>query len=338
MPGTTLTDYGSPTRDEAREMVEKASFFRSEPGGRLSMESDALKVVIDPAGGGKIGSFVSRQTQRDFFYQDPRQTFPGDGYSDHDISGFDECFPTVWPCKYPDGQRRGMSLADHGYLWQGPWEVQAADDRLVMRKDVPELQCRFERTCFLDTTRSLKLDYLIENNGEETLKYVYSAHPMLAADEHTQLILPEEINRMFVSVALNVPGLVDKTWIDWPLAGKAGLDEPFSSQKCSVVKLCSDRLKEGRAVIYHRDLREGLQFEFDTENLPHLGVLIQQGYSPDETAASNRQLFLGLEPTTGMGDDLPSCESTGTVREIQPGQEVRFGIRLKLLSRMPGDR
>ena len=105
-----------------------------------------------------------------------------------------------------------------------------------------------------------------------------------------------------------------------------------------MVKLCSDRLKEGRAVIYHRDLREGLQFEFDTENLPHLGVLIQQGYSPDETAASNRQLFLGLEPTTGMGDDLPSCESTGTVREIQPGQEVRFGIRLKLLSRMPGDR
>ena len=30
------------------------------------METDALRVVIDPVEGGKVFSFVSRQTQKDF--------------------------------------------------------------------------------------------------------------------------------------------------------------------------------------------------------------------------------------------------------------------------------
>ena len=313
------------------------TLIRYKSDDKFFMESDVLRVEMDPAEGGKICSFVSRQTQKEFFYQDQRKEFSGDGYSDHDISGFDECFPTVWPCKYPDGKRRGMSLADHGYLWQGPWEVQAEKDHVLMHKDVPELQCSFERRCFLDTAQSLQLDYLIKNNGEESLKYIYSAHPMLAADEQTKLILPEEINKMFVFVGLNTPGLVDKTWIDWPRAGKAGLEAPFSEQKCSVVKLYSDQLKEGRAAVYHPDVREELQFEFDTDNLPHLGVLIYQGYDTEENGPFRKEIFLGLEPATGIGDDLPTCESTGTIKEIQPDQEVRFWIRLKLQSRISGD-
>ena len=301
-----------------------------ESDNRLFLESDVLKIVIDPAKGGKICSFASRQTQKEFLYQDQRKEFSGDGYSDHDISGFDECFPTVWPCEYPDGKRGGMALADHGYLWQEPWEVQIENDRVLMRKDIPELQCSFERMCFLDTPQSLKLEYLVKNNGEEPLKYIYSAHPLLAADEQTQLVLPDEIDKMFVFVSMNIPGLTDKTWIDWPTEN-AGLDTPYSPQKCSAVKLYSDQLTQGRAAVYHKDVREGLEFEFDTENLPHLGVLIQQGYAPDEDEVSDRPMFLALEPTTGIGDDMPTCESTGTIKEIQPGQGVRFWIRLKLL-------
>ncbi|RLB84390.1 MAG: hypothetical protein DRH26_19260 [Deltaproteobacteria bacterium] len=237
--------------------------------GKCLMESEALKIIIDPVMGGKICSFVSRETQKEFLYQDRRKDFSGDGYSDHDISGFDECFPTVWACEYPDGNRRGMQLADHGYLWQSPWEVQTEGDRLLMHKDVPELSCSFERNCFMDTEQSLKLEYVIKNNGDEALKYIYSAHPMLAADEHTQLIMPEEVNKMFVFVGMNTPDLVDRTWIDWPATDKADMNAPFFAERGSVAKLYSDKLKEGRAAVYHQDVNEGIQFEFDTESLPH---------------------------------------------------------------------
>ena len=131
--------------------------------------------------------------------------------------------------------------------------------------------------------------------------------------------------------ALNIPGLRDKTWIPWPPPEDAGLAPPFSGERGSVVKLYSGALADGRAAILHPDVGEGLQFEFDTENLPHLGVLIQQGYYPDETSPFKGQLYLGLEPTTGVGDDLPTCASTNTTKKILPGREVRFWIRMGLL-------
>jgi galactose mutarotase-like enzyme len=305
---------------------------RDDQDETILLESKCLRVLIDPKAGGKIRSFVSKRTGMNFLHVDRRDKHdPDGGYSAHDISGFDECFPTVWPCDYPAGKREGSPMGDHGHLWQRPWVAQIANGCVQMSQTVPQFQSRFQRTCRLDSVQSLRLDYAISNDGDEPLAYLYSAHPLLAAGSDARLILPREITKMFAFFVANVPGLFERTWIDWPPSSGAGLDGPFSGRPGSCVKLYSPALKVGRAAIHHADVGQSLQVEFDVGRLPYLGLLIQQGYATEETPESQREVFLALEPTTGIGDDLPTCETTGTVAQIPPGESVRFWIRLELL-------
>lgn len=297
----------------------------------ILLESLRLEVVIEPERGGKIRSFFAKRTEREFFYIDPRGTHAaGDEYSAHDISGFDECFPTVWNCLYPDGKRRGTPMGDHGYLWRGPWQTEVVGDRVEMSKDVPLFQCSFQRTCELESSDCLKLDYSIANYGKEPMKYLYSAHPMLATDEDVELVLPDSIDKMYAFFVGGVDGVREKTWARWPLPAGANLERPFSAERHSAIKLYTPRLDHGQAAIRHAGLGQALQFEFDPDQLPYLGVLIAQGYDP-EGGPFKDEVFLGLEPTTGVGDDLPTCQETGTVAELAPGESTEFWIRLRLL-------
>jgi len=299
----------------------------------IQMDSSRLRVVIEPQLGGKIRSFFAKRTETEFLYADPRAAFPaGDDYLAHDLSGFDECFPTVWPCPYPDGSRRGTPMGDHGYLWQGPWRVDVANDRVEMSKDVPVFQCMFQRTCQLESPDCLRLDYAITNYGQEPMKYVYSAHPMLATSDDVELVLPDNIDKMYVFFVRGLDGVPEKTCVDWPLPTKANLGPPFSPDRHSVIKLYTPKLEEGRAraAICHASLGQALQFEFDPIQLPHLGVLYVQGYDPANGPFQD-EVFFGLEPTTGVGDDLPTCHRTGTVAELAPGESKEFWIRLRLL-------
>lgn len=297
----------------------------------ILLESECLRVLIDPRTGGKIRSFVSKHSGKEFFYTDRRgRRELGSDYSRHDISGFDECFPTVWPCAYPEGKHQGVPMGDHGHLWQRPWQSHVELDRVEMFQDVAQFQTRFQRTCRLDSARSLRLDYAIANHGDEPLKYLYSAHPLLAAGGDARLVLPEEITRMFVFFAAGVPGLSEKTWMDWP-PPERGLHPPFSARRGSCVKLYSPRLTTGKAAIRHSHVGESMQVEFDTGKLPYLGVLVQQGYDTKEKGAFRSEVFVALEPTTGIGDDLPTCETTGTIATIPPGESVQFWIRLELV-------
>lgn len=307
--------------------------LQDEQDKKIVLESEDIKVLIDPQTGGKIRSLFSKRTQTEFFYVDPRGSLEaGNDYTNnHDISGYDECFPTVGPCIYPDGKRKGMHMGDHGYLWQGPWEARIDNDRVIMSKDISEFQCRFERTCYLDSACSLRLDSTLTNYGDEPLKYIYSAHPLLAGGEDARLVLPKEVDKMFVFWVGNVPGLSDNTWIKWPPSDKANLQPPYSVKRESAVKLFCPMLENNRVAIHRMDVGKALQFEFDTTTLKYLGVYIQQGYNPDKKGHSKGEILLALEPTSGIGDDLSTCESTGTLQKILPGKPVRFWIKLTVV-------
>jgi len=298
---------------------------------RVALESPDLRIVIDPREGGKIRSLLSTRTKIEYLYQDPRRDIGnGPSYGDHDISGFEECFPTVWPCDYPDGKRQGLALRDHGYLWHRPWKARIENGRVVMHCNIPELECLFERVCWLESNRSFRLDYRITNNDDEPLSYVYSAHPLLAAYEGTRLILPEEMAKAYVFFAANMPGMSPGTWIDWRPGTIPSLQTPFTAQRQACLKVYSPRLTSVRAAVLHSNEREGLQFDVNADQLPFLGVLYQQGYDSDPEGAFHSEVFLALEPTSGVGDDLPTCQATGTVCQLQPKEAKEYTIRLTL--------
>jgi len=298
----------------------------------IVLEGKNLRVIVDPIAGGKIRSLFSKRTGIEYLYQDPRQNFtPGPSYGSHDLSGFDECFPTVWPCSYPDGKRQGLELGDHGWLWQQPWKAEVADGQVIMRCEIAQLNCEFQRTCRLSSDDGLTLDYRITNHDEEPLKFIYSAHPLLAAGPDTQLMLPDEVEEVFVFFVANATGIPESSWIAWPPPDNADLLAPYSASRKSCFKGYTRRLKTGRASVRHADRGERLQFEFNSEDLPHLGFLMSQGFDEDPHGSFAGELFLALEPTTGVGDDLPTCEQTRTTATLEPGETKPFTIQLSLV-------
>ena len=87
--------------------------------------------------------------------------------------------------------------------------------------------------------------------------------------------------------------------------------------------------------VAHGDQAEQLQIEFDTESLPYLAVLLSLGYGP--LGKDGKSLLFGLEPTSGIGDDLAMCRATNTTQRIGAGERLQFWIRLSLVDRSSAD-
>jgi len=293
----------------------------------VTLSSPALALQADPACGGKLRSLVSLRSGREYFYQDTRPAFDGTkGYSYHDISGCDECFPTVAPCQGRTSDGRAYDYADHGSLWQGRWEVRDDGDALDMSCEACDANCAFLRRCSFLAEDTLRLEYRIRNLGSAAVPFVYSAHPLLAANEHTRVVLPGEMTRAFCYVSAPSSGLSDGQWFDLPCAVQRDLVGPLSLDRRTFAKLFSDRLHEGRAAVEYPDSGERLVFTFETASLPHLGLLAAQGYDSLGDGHFAGEFLLALEPTTGIGDDLPTCQATGTLQLLDPGSELSFCI------------
>jgi len=291
------------------------------------LESDVLRVVIDPIAGGKVRSFISKKTKIEYFWQDVERQHKMVNYSTHDMSGFDECFPTITVDKYRSGKLKGKDLADHGHLWQDPWECKEEDGAVVLFKDLPEFECSFERAARLSNSSCLRLDYHVKNYGDEPFTYLYSAHPLLATTPDMRLHFPEGMQRAFTYVASESTKLPEGEWTELTSEQKAIMARPYALDESVHIKLFTDKLSEGKVSISRPGVRESFCIQFD---LSHLGVFISHKVDLSGDGTFAQRDLLGLEPTSGAGDDYDLCKASGTLKELLPGDDLRFWISLSL--------
>lgn len=293
-----------------------------------TVSDGAVQLKVDAGNGGKLRSMRSLRTGMEYLYQDSRSAFMDVSYSDHDVSGIDECFPTVMACQYPRGRWRSLHLGDHGLLWRRPWTLTRTDDSITAAIELTSIPIRFERVCRLEGPGEVVLDYTIENRGSEPFEFLYAHHLLLAADEQTRIAYPAEMDSAYATVVQHVDGVEPGEWLDWPPPSYLDISEPFDPQRGSLIKLFSPEISRGSFEVSHAPLRESLRVEFDAAQLPYLGVLIAQGYNP--LGRDREGLIIGVEPTTGIGDDLASCRESNTSRQLQPGSPLQFQIKYSL--------
>ena len=298
--------------------------------GCIVLESPYLRVVVDPGNGGKIRSMRSLRTGREFFYQDSRRTFDaGRGYSYHDIGGMDECFPSVAQCRGRLGDGATYDYPDHGYLWSCAWEVEDVGAlEASLSCVIPALHCSFRRRCVLESDRTLLLEYTVVSRNTQAIPFVYSAHPLLAADERTTVHFPSDAARAYVAGANT--GAAVGSWMSLadPLPAEVG--GPFQLQRRTVVKLFTERLTTGWAAVSYPDSGERLTFTFDPDKLPHLGYLSCQGNDNLGDGHFTNEFLLAFEPTTGIGDDLDTNLRTNTMQWLAPGDSWSFWLRISV--------
>ena len=166
------------------------------------LQSDHLRVITVPATGAKITSIKDRAAGHEWLVTPHTRPFKpltyGSNFGDHDMTGWDEMYPTIDICPYPvEGPWHGATLPDHGEVWALPWNVSNAEaGHLTLSVEGRALPYRLERTLSLVDTRTLRLDYCVTNTGPEPQAGFWTAHPQFAADDDTRILLPDDVEQV----------------------------------------------------------------------------------------------------------------------------------------------
>ncbi|MGQ0507926.1 MAG: hypothetical protein ACT4TC_21700 [Myxococcaceae bacterium] len=259
-------------------------------------------------------------------------------FEERDTSGFDECFPTVAECVSPDDP--SVMLPDHGELWRVPWEGDGWQLQAQSSLGLFDRRLTIERAV-------LRIDYALK--ASRSGRYLWSAHPLLAASTGSTVELPPEVTSLCVewssvsaeaqTVTLpgsdrvdgrdgTMPGLGSRPangaygTMEWP--GPYRVDGTLGT----AFKLFTDKLAE-RWCAYH-DARTGhsLRYTFD---VPYLGVWISQNGWPTSRAA--KHFTVALEPCSGRPDSLAVAAAQGTCPSIAAGEVHRWTIEIALTKR-----
>ncbi len=270
------------------------------------VEGEAIRAVVLPDLGTKLASLVHTTTGREFMFgRDdwPVLTRPpyGAAFTDYDVTGFDEMFPTIDVCYYPDGPWAGTLLPDHGEVWALPWETWIEGDTVVAVIYGWRLPYRLEKRLRVVGPRAIRIDYRATNLVGADLHVLWAAHPLCACSEATRIVLPPGTagvvntygaSRRFAGYGARAP---------WPTMTTAAgetyhLDQIGPPTLAAAEKYWIDGpVAAGWAALHHTDTGEALGFAWPAAVVPYLGVWVTEG-------GLDGLYHVALEPATGAMD------------------------------------
>jgi hypothetical protein len=288
----------------------------------LRIESSTLAVEILPEVGGKIGQIRDKRSGREFLIapRKPYRTIPLDGdWLQHDTSGMDDCFPNIAAGPYPSEPWVATQLPDLGEWTHGCWNVIEADENRVILERTGEALPYFTRkTVRFAEDRVLEFSYRVENRGESPLRYMWSAHPLIAVLGPYELKLPSG----------------DLTFRTFPNDGKEHAWPHFEAGNLS-----QEWISRGRTLkIFISGLTEGwcelcmpehtLRFTFDVRVTPIVGIWFNNFGFPAGDAAPFR--CVAVEPCTSPSDlldELPASAYSFIPERASASWSLRLEIK-----------
>jgi galactose mutarotase-like enzyme len=209
---------------------------------------------------------------------------PGQDWGELDCSGWDECFPNI-------GASAALGLSDHGDVWRVPWDVATTSSGSVAP---PHRTYRFSRD-IAEQGSALRIEYRVENTGEQPLHWAWAQHMLLAADEHTRIVASSPMHlRLDSGFELGVAS-TRLDWLDGIGTAEIRLDEAvdraaklwFEPPLPAVVAVVSDG--------------EWLAWRVADSSFPHLGLWVNLGGWGDAPLR-----HVAIEPAFGA-HDKPGC-------------------------------
>jgi galactose mutarotase-like enzyme len=160
------------------------------------LQTETLRVVVDPMRGCKITSLVRLPSDREWLLQSDRPAVEslqhGSIFTDSPMCGWDEMFPTVDACTYLRVSLAGTSLPDHGEVWSRAWEIEELTPTSIRCSiRVLSLPYHFQRELKLDGS-AMSLQYRLATDGPESLVVLWAPHPQFTVNPGTLLSLPAD--------------------------------------------------------------------------------------------------------------------------------------------------
>ncbi len=297
------------------------------------LENDAMRVIIVPERGAKIASIFDKRINREWLIQPTRFPVPvvpyRADYLPYDMNSWDEMFPTIVTDTYPvEGKYRGNPLPDHGEVWALAWSASTDGHTLTVTVEGRALPYRLSRKATLESTATLRLDYSVANTGDETLYYLWAAHPLYAMDLQTEIVLPPEVNELYNVHEIPPWGAHGRRYAyphpetsdgkQWDLR-RVGSPALNTCRKFYV----PPELSVSWAGFRQLDSGAWLRMDWDAGKLPYLGLWIDEGaYATVSTVA--------LEPTNAFYDGVTIAYNNNRIATLATGETATWAVTVWL--------
>ena len=305
------------------------------------LENDFLKVSVIPELGAKIAQIKDKHANYEWLWEDPSRPLRArqvtDKYDEHDISGFDECFPNIGISSYPGDP--DLILPDHGELWSQAWSCEKTNDSIISTAIGKVLPYKFERKITLKD-RSLVFSYAIENTGQESFKGFWSAHPLFNAVEGMQILLngnrpmTKEFGfsgRMGSDGADGYEGHLD-SYI-WPnTIGESGKSHDLS--QVTLAEPLTDKVvvstpDDGVITLLNPHHKCSVRFLLNPQEIPYVGMCFNLDAWP---FTGEKARWVAIEPSLGPTDKLDESDRMCEIPIFSANRPVTFGFTLTFSS------
>jgi hypothetical protein len=287
--------------------------------------------VVVPGVGAKIVSLRHLPSGREWLWRNPARALErpryGSAFEEWDISGYDDCFPTIGACPYPEEPWRDVEVPDHGELWTLPWRARAEGEELRLEVHGVRFPYHLVKRLAL-TPAGLRIGYELTNPTPFPFKWLFSAHPLFAVTATTEVELPAGSRLRLDS---SVGGVLGERFREhtWPLTRDAAGGEVdlrrLDPQARRGDKLYAGPLDEGRARLVDRATGDWVGFAWDARDLPLCGLWLNQGGWP----ADGEPCFnAALEPCNGYPDPLDQAIAGGEHGALEPHGTARWSLTL----------
>ena len=284
----------------------------------IKLSGKNFDAVYLPEKGGKLVSFVDKAKNIEWLAQDKNEKYIPqslDGiYIEGEVSGADEMFPTIDPC---------MDYPCHGEVCRVSHKTVISDEKLMLKYTSKKFSYEYKKTISETDCGNMRVEYEIENTGNESLPCLWALHMMFAASAG---------GRVFASI--NDGEEAEIMFDDRSRFGSSGdvislKDEHFIS--CEYKKngdaykyYVKEPVKEGFCGYYRQDKGCGVALCYDREKLPYLGVWMNDGGFKNMYSAA-------VEPCNIPFDSPENAKKRGFEFSIQPRGKMKFELILKII-------
>lgn len=330
--------------------------FEAEGNRFLSLENEKIKATFWLNKGADLIELRHKQKDVDVMWHTPLPMpaagnyippVPGaiGSFFDYYPGGWQEVFPNN---HLPTSDYKNAPLGLHGEVCLLPWQY-----RMVCNKPeqvTVELEVRTARTPFRlvkqVTLRSgeqtLEMQEWVQNEGEETMDYNWSHHPVFGEpflEEGCRIELPEG------SIAVTGPTSLSGTEryaldqrSNWPhlIAQQGEKATVDASHVLSKKNRSTDsfhlEVPEGRVALFNPRLNLAVKLEWDLSCFPYLWCW--QGYGGSMGYPFyGRNYNVALEPFSTPVQTLPESIQTGHAHHLEPGERRETWINVSLITK-----
>jgi len=230
-------------------------------------------------------------------------------YETRPVYGYDDCFPTVDPCAFPD---KSIEYKDHGELCWLDWQVKVESNKLICSVDCLNPRVTFKRILEFIGNR-LIWQFEVENTSDMKIDFLHVMHALLPLSQIRSIELPG-FAKILDDINLVVPSLKDADQVASHL---------LEIQSGGYEMLLLKDIDAGSVKLGLQN-NLNLQMTFDNKLFPTLGIWWNNRGYPVE--AGLRRAECAFEPIPGTCSNLFHSFNDEIYLRTEPGELLNWEI------------